>query len=94
MWGWLVPAGDVLVLGGWRGWQHDRRDLLPASLSTSGLLAVGNANGRLAVLGPAGDVIWSMMVAKRIETEMAWIDDRTVLAGTTAALVAFRLPLP
>jgi outer membrane protein assembly factor BamB len=20
MWGWLVPAGDVLVLGGWRGY--------------------------------------------------------------------------
>lgn len=75
-------------------WQHGRRDLLPSARSPHGLLAVGSAHGHLAVFDPSGSRLWSKVVAKRIETGMAWLDDQTVVAGTTSALVAVRPPLP
>jgi outer membrane protein assembly factor BamB len=71
-------------------WQHGRRDLLPVARSPSGLLAVGSANGRVAVLDPSGTVLWSRVVAKRIETDLVWLDDQTLVTGTTSALVAVR----
>lgn len=69
-------------------WQHGRVDMLPAAASPHGMLAVGNANGRLAVFGRDGAQIWSKTVAKRIETDIAWLDDGTLLVGTTGSLIA------
>jgi hypothetical protein len=74
-------------------WQHGRRDHLPAARSPAGLLAVGSANGRLAVFDRSGCPLWSKVVAKRIETDLAWLDDQTLVAGTTGVLVAARPPL-
>lgn len=74
-------------------WQHGRVDMLPAAASSQGMLAVGSANGRLAVFGRDGTQVWSKAVAKRIETDLAWLDDGTLLAGTTGSLIAVRLPL-
>jgi outer membrane protein assembly factor BamB len=69
-------------------WQHSRVDMLPAAASPQGMLAVGSSNGRLAVFGRDGAQIWSKTVAKRIETDIAWVDDGKLLAGTTSSLIA------
>jgi outer membrane protein assembly factor BamB len=92
--GHLNCYGLVLGERRWSAtWQHGRRDLLPAAQSPAGLLAVGSANGRLAVFDRSGCQLWSKVVAKRIETDLAWADDQTVVAGTTSALMAVRPPL-
>jgi outer membrane protein assembly factor BamB len=71
-------------------WQHGRVDVLPAAASPRGMLAVGSANGRLAVFGRDGAQLWSKTVARRIETDVAWLDDGALLAGTTSSLIAVR----
>jgi outer membrane protein assembly factor BamB len=71
-------------------WQHGRDDLLPSAASPQGLLAVGSSEGRLAVFGRDGARLWSKTVAKRIETDLAWLDERPLLVGTPSSLVALR----
>lgn len=73
-------------------WHHNRCDRLPVALSPTGLLAVGSSYGRISLFEPAGGQVWSRVLAKRIETDMTWIDGRTLVAGTTNALVALRPP--
>ena len=75
-------------------WQHRRKDHLPVAMSSRGLLAVGSDNGRLSVFDLGGNQLWSKVLAKRIETNIAWLDDKTLVAGTTSALVAIRPALP
>ncbi len=75
-------------------WQHRRIDRLPVALSPQGMFAVGSDIGRISVFDPAGGLLWSKVVAKRIETDMVWLDHQTLVAGTTGVLLALRLPLP
>jgi len=75
-------------------WQHSRKDHLPVAISPRGLLAVGSNTGRLSVFDSSGTQLWSKVVAKRIETNIAWLDEQTLVMGTMSALVAFRPPLP
>lgn len=71
-------------------WAHGRQDRLAAALSSAGLLAVASADGRLAVFDSNGSQLWSAVVARRIETDIAWLNDQTIATGTTGALVAVR----
>jgi outer membrane protein assembly factor BamB len=94
-------AGNLNCYGLQRGerrwsvpWQHRRRDHLPAAVSSRRLLAVGSDTGRVSVFDLLGNQLWSKVVAKRIETNIAWLDDQTLVAGTTTALVAIRPVLP
>jgi hypothetical protein len=43
-----------------------------------------------AVVTPEGDAMCSKVIAKRIETNVAWIEGQALVVGTTGALVAFR----
>lgn len=71
-------------------WHHGTRDRLPVALSSAGLLAVGSSDGRVSVFDQTGRQVWSRVLAKRIETDLAWTNDHSLVAGTTGALVALR----
>ncbi len=71
-------------------WEHGRVDKLPAAISPAGMLAVGSANGRISVFDRSGTELWAKVVAKRVETDLAWLDDETLVAGITSGVVAFR----
>ena len=71
-------------------WRHQRRDLLPVARSPRGLWAIGGSDGRVSVLDPTGRVLWSKVIAKRIQTDLAWLDDQTFVVGTMTALTAIR----
>ena len=69
-------------------WLHGRRDQAPVALSPQGFLAVGSDKGRISAFDSEGRLLWSKVVAKRIETELAWVDDQTLVAGTTNSIIA------
>jgi len=58
------------------------------------MVAVAGPNGRIAVVDAADKLVWKRRVADWIETNIGWVADEVLVAGTTGTLLAMRTRRP